>query len=427
MTRTAWIDAGNGAAGDMLLAALVDAGAPLAAVQAALVSLPLSGGDRVDLRIREVRRHGLRACYADVHATPSTVHRTPGDVRSLLAGSAAPSDAVHFATAVFDRLARAEAAVHGVDVEQVHFHEVGALDSIADVLGVAVALGELGLLDGRATVVASPVALGSGSVRAAHGRLPVPAPAVLRIVADAEIPIVSHPARFELCTPTGAALIAEIAGGWGPIPASTVSAVGVGAGTADPLGHPNTLRVVLGDRREGMTDDPAPWRREELITVETTVDDLDPRRWPDVLESLHGSGALDAWLTPVIMRKGRPGHVLTVLVAPAALDAIVVRIFEITSTLGVRVRGIERRSLHRDEIRVDLGTGAVAVKRGLLDGRVVTVQPEYREVRELADRTGMPVDELLDLARTTARAVGAGPRPPGEPGPSAGPRPGDQP
>ncbi|MBP2367815.1 nickel pincer cofactor biosynthesis protein LarC [Pseudonocardia parietis] len=427
MTRTAWIDAGNGAAGDMLLAASVDAGASLEAVRAALASLPLTGGDRIDLRIREVRRHGLRAGYAEVRATPSTVHRTPGDVRSLLAGSAAPSDAVRFATSVFDRLARAEAAVHGVDVEQVHFHEVGALDSIADVLGVAVAFGELGLLDARARVVASPVALGSGSVRAAHGRLPVPAPAVLRIVAEAGIPIASHPARFELCTPTGAALIAEIADEWGPLPASTVSAVGVGAGTADPAEHPNTLRLVLGDRREATTGDPAPWRREELLTVETTVDDLDPRRWPDVLESLHDTGALDAWLTPVLMRKGRPGHVLTVLVAPAVLDAVVVRIFEVTSTLGVRVRGVERRSLHRDEIRVDLGSGAVAVKRGLLAGRVVTVQPEYREIRELAERTGLPVDELLDLARTTARAEGTGPRPPGEPGPGAGPGPGDQP
>jgi hypothetical protein len=162
---------------------------------------------------------------------------------------------------------------------------------------------------------------------------------------------------------------------------------------------------VSASSRPAATSSAQLWRRDALCVVESTIDDLDPRQWPDVLESLQHVGALDVWLTPVLMRKGRPGHVLTVLVPPALVDAVVVRIAETTPTLGVRVSEIERRALHRDEVTVDIGLGTVPVKRGLLGGRVVTVQPEYREVRALAETTGRPVDELIDLARVTARAL----------------------
>jgi uncharacterized protein (TIGR00299 family) protein len=395
--RTLWVDAGNGAAGDMLLAALLDAGADLGAVRAGLRGL---GVGPIEVEPAQVRRHGLRALHADVRVPPEHASRNLADVTAILSAASPaslPEAARAFALAVFERLARAEARVHGVDVAEIHFHEVGALDAIADITGCALALDGLGLLEPAATRVVSPVAAGSGVVRAAHGPLPVPVPAVLELLTEAGAPMRSHSATMELCTPTGAALLATLATGWGPPPDCVPASVGTGAGTADPPGHPNVLRVVVGTASAA-----ADWVSAELHRVDSTIDDLDPRVWPEVLESLRSAGAADAWCSPALMRKGRPGQVLSVLVDPARLDAVCQVVFEQTTTLGVRVSSVERRSLRRDRVEVTAGGVTVGVKRGLLGDRVVTVQPEYEDVRAAARAAGRPLHEMLAEVRALA-------------------------
>jgi pyridinium-3,5-bisthiocarboxylic acid mononucleotide nickel chelatase len=392
--RTLWIDATNGAAGDMLLAALLDAGADPAAVRAGLARLAV---EPVELHLAEVTRQGLRAARVEVRAPESSVPRGVPEVTAVIGSAALPEPVVRFAVDAFTMLAGAEARVHGVAVAEVHFHEVGALDAIADVVGCGLALHDLGLLDAGVRVV-SPVAVGSGVAHTQHGRLPVPAPAVLELLVGAGAPVAEHPAARELCTPTGAVLLATLATGWGPPPAGVPRAVGVGAGRADPPGHPNVLRVVVGDRAAV-----AEWDETELWLLETTVDDLDPRIWPDLLVALRAAGAADAWCAPVLMRKGRPGQVLTVLVSPELADEVSRLIFTHTPTLGLRTHPVRRRALRRDQVEVTVSGGTVRVKRGLLAGRVVTLQPEYDDARDVAARTGRPIADIINEARTHAR------------------------
>jgi uncharacterized protein (TIGR00299 family) protein len=376
---------------------LLDAGAPLDAVQAGLAGL---GVEPVTLGLRPVRRHGLRAALLSVSAPETRVERHLADILSIVDSAGLPPDAADFARAVFVRLARAEARVHGTGVEEVHFHEVGALDAIADVVGCALALHELDLL-GSAVRVVSPVAVGSGTVRSAHGDLPVPAPAVLQLLADAGAPLRSHPATFELCTPTGAALLATLATGWGTVPDCTPRVVGVGAGRADPPAHANVLRVLLGSQ-VAVPGGPG-WLDADLVQIESTVDDLDPRIWPDLLDRLRAAGAADAWCAPVLMRKGRPGQLLTVLCAEDRADLLCRIVFEQTTTLGVRLAPVRRRSLRRDEVEVPLAGGTVHVKRGFLGDRVVTAQPEYDDLLALSAATGIPLADLLaELNRRSA-------------------------
>jgi pyridinium-3,5-bisthiocarboxylic acid mononucleotide nickel chelatase len=248
-----------------------------------------------------------------------------------------------------------------------------------------------------ATRIVGPVAVGSGVGRAAHGRLPIPAPAVLQLLATAGAPLASHPATMELCTPTGAALLTTLATGWGPPPALTARAVGVGAGTSDPDSHPNVVRVLIGDAQPR-----ADWSVAELHEVQATVDDLDPRVWPHLLEELRVAGAADAWCTPALMRKGRPGQVLSVLVDADRLDLVCQVVFAQTTTLGLRVRGVQRRALRRDEVRVTVAGEPVAVKRGYLGDRLVTVQPEYDDARAAAERSGLPLADVIAQARAAA-------------------------
>jgi uncharacterized protein (TIGR00299 family) protein len=392
-----WVDAGNGAAGDMLLGALLDAGADLQLVRDGLAALPV---EPVSLRIETVRRHGLRAAKAHVAVSDTSVARCATDVLDLVAGLKISEPARLFAVAVFRRLAEAEARVHGIPLEQVHLHEVGALDALADVVGCALALDSLGLLRPGVRRVVSPVAVGSGSVKTMHGRLPVPAPAVVELLIRAGAPIAGHPAVMELCTPTGAALLAELADDWGPLPDCRPVGSGVGAGSKDPPGHANTLRVLLSRAEaDGAARD---WREEDFLLVEATVDDLDPRLWPDVLESLRAAGAADAWCTPALMRKGRPGQVLSALTGAGALDGVCHAVFTLTTTLGLRVSPVLRRSLARDQIVLTHPGGPVAVKRGILNGRVITSQPEYEDVLAAARALGLPPRQVLDQVRLSA-------------------------
>ena len=267
-----WVDASAGASGDMLLGALVGAGADLAAVQAAVDAL---GTEPVRLTAGQVTRAGLAATKVDVAAPASDVRRTWPDVRALIEGAGLDTAVRDRALDVFARLARAEGAAHGVDPEQVHFHEVGALDSLADVVGTCAALHDLGVSEVRCTAVA----VGQGTVRTEHGLLPVPGPAVLAVLAEAGAPVGSGDVDGEACTPTGAALLAAVVSSWGAMPTMRVQATGTGAGGRDPEGRPNVLRIVLGEHA-AVSPDPA---AESEVVLEANVDDLDPRVWPSVL------------------------------------------------------------------------------------------------------------------------------------------------
>ena len=401
--RCLWIDASAGASGDMLLGALLDLGAPLEAVAAAIETL---GVEPIEILPRQVRRHGLRATMAGVQVHETAAARTVGDVLGLVTRAALAPPVTTFAREVFSLLGTTEAAVHGADLEQVHLHEVGALDSLADVVGCAAALDALGLLEPRARVVVSSIALGSGSVESAHGILPVPVPAVLAILTGRGASVTAGGAG-ELCTPTGAALLVTLADEWGPVPPMRIDSVGVGAGSADPPVRANVLRAVLGS---AIAPVPLPWRHDDLTEVETIVDDLDPRVWPAVLDALVQAGAVDAWLTPVVMRKGRTGNAVTALVGADAIDAVTRALFIHSTTLGVRLRPVGRRALPRDEVVVRVEGREVRVKRGLLDGQPVTVQAEYADAAAAAELIGIPVRVVLERAAALARGV-----PPSEP------------
>ncbi|GLY97543.1 nickel pincer cofactor biosynthesis protein LarC [Actinoplanes sp. NBRC 103695] len=436
-----WIDPSNGAAGDMLLGALLDAGASQEVVRAGLSALRV---EPITLTTSGVRRHGFRATKADVEAPETSTHRGLPDLLAIVAAAGLPAPAHDLAVAAFTRLAEAEARVHGIPIDEVHFHEVGALDAIADVVGCALALHDLGLLGEGAVRVVGPVAAGSGTARAAHGRMPLPAPAVLEILTAAGAPMAAHPATMELCTPTGAALLVALATSWGPPPAMTTRAVGIGAGTRDPDTHPNVVRVLVGTATTGTSGTAttgtsgtatagtsgtattgtsgtsgtagaatadaatvaaageADWSAAELSQIEATIDDLDPRVWPDLLESLRSVGAADAWSTPVLMRKGRPGQVLTVLAEPSRVDLICRLIFTSTTTLGLRIHGVRRLHLRRDEVKVTVAGQVIGVKRGYLGRDLITAQPEYDDAKAAATAAGLPIAHVLDLARKEA-------------------------
>ena len=389
--RHAWSDASAGVAGDMLLGALVDAGADLTALQRA-VDAVLPGA--VHLTVTPVTRAGLRALKVDV--TPladDAPHRTWRDVRALLGRAALPGPVRDRAIAIFARLAGAEAHVHGISTEDVHFHEVGALDSIADVVGVCAALERLGV----ATLTAGEIAVGAGRVRTAHGDVPVPVPAVVELARGWRV---RAGGTGELTTPTGMAAIRTLAARCEDLPSMAVEAVGIGAGSRDTPGRANVVRVVLG------AVPPADTRTEPVVLLEANVDDLDPRLWPEVLAGLLRCGAADAWLVPIVMKKGRPAHTLTVLCHPEQTGVLRDRMFRDTSTLGVRERPLRRYALARAFVDIDLDGGAVAVKVGHSGGVIVQVMPEFADVTALARRLGRPERLVLQDASAAAAAAG---------------------
>jgi len=387
----AWFDAQAGASGDMLLGALVDAGAPLATMQAAVDAL---GVEPVRLTAQRVTRAGLAATRVDVATPPSDASRTWADVRDLL--EAAPLDEAVRSRAldVFARLARAEGAAHGVPADDVHFHEVGALDALADVVGSCAGLHALGVTSAAASVVT----VGSGSVRTAHGVLPVPVPAVAALLAEAGAPVRGGAVEHEACTPTGAALLASAVSSWGPLPPMRITASGTGAGGRDDATVPNVLRVLLGSPADESTVASA----DDALVLEANVDDMDPRLWPGVLSALLAAGASDAWLTPVLMKKGRPAHTLSVLTPVGAADAVRRVVFTESSTIGLREHAVTKTALARETRTVDVDGMTVRVKVALLDGELVNVAPEFDDVAAAAAALGRPVKAVL--AATVAAA-----------------------
>jgi len=403
--RLLWVDASSGASGDMLLAALFDLGVPPEVMaRAARAVAPVA------ITFDHERRHGFRVARA--HVTPDaadTAHRTWADVRALLDTAALDPDVARSAHGVFERLAVAEGAVHGVAPDAVHFHEVGAHDAVADVVGVCAGVAWLGV-----AVHVSPIALGGGTARSAHGEIPVPGPAVLHLLAGAHAPAHGGPVDVELCTPTGAALLVELASGYGPMPPTTVEAVGVGAGSRVLPDRLGALRAVLG--RPAALERPADGPERGLVlespalVLESNVDDLDPRVWPHVLQRLLDAGASDAWLTPILMKKGRPAHTLSVLVpagpdAPAGLRAELERVvLTETTAIGLRAHPVAKTALPRTQASVDVGGRSVRVKLAIVGGRVVNAMPEHDDASAAARALGLPLKVVL--ARAGAAASG---------------------
>ena len=392
--RVGWVDASSGASGDMLLGALLGAGVPLPVLAEAVRAV---APEHVALRPGQVTRNGFAATRCHVEVADSSTHRTWHDVAALLAEAPLVEGVRRRAHAAFERLARAEAEVHGTTPEEVHFHEVGALDAIADVVGVSAGLEHLGL----DRLVVSPVAVGSGTVRGAHGSMPVPPPAVAALLRGC--PSYAGPEgapATELCTPTGAALLTANATGFGPQPPMTVDAIGVGAGGRDPEGHANVLRLLVGEA----APTGAHGTRQPLL-VETNVDDLDPRLWPNVLAALLDAGASDAWLSPILMKKGRPAHTLHVLVTADRAEAVRSEIFRQTSTIGVREVAIGKHALDRDMRTVEIEGHTVRVKLARHDGVVVNAQPEYDDLVTVSSATGRALKDLLAEAGAAARGL----------------------
>src|SRR4051794_32048790 len=381
----------------MLLAALVDLGVPLETLQHA-VDAVLPGS--VSLGALPVRRAGLRATQVQVRVEDDGTSRTWSDVRDIVERASLDRRVRELTLRTFERLAQAEARVHGVPPHEVHFHEVGAHDAIADVVGTCAGVVALG----ASRVVLSAVALGSGSVRTAHGVLPVPAPAVLELMRGWETGAPA-PEAGELATPTGVALATTLASESGPLPPMTVGEVGIGGGSRDAPQRPNIVRLVVGEpiaETAGEDADPA----AGAVVLETNVDDLDPRAWPDVHARVFDADALDAWLTPILMKKGRPGQTLHVLARPEDASALTELVLTHTSTLGVRRTPVTRSVLDRGWAPVDVLGGRVRIKVASRNGCVVHATPEYEDAAEVARSTDVPVAQVLSAAAAAAVTTG---------------------
>lgn len=378
-------DCFSGVSGDMILGALVDVGLPLKDLARGLKSL--RAGDYL-LRSRQVRRGGLKATKMDVvirdgFRSPFPLSR----IHRILASSRLPAPVKEGGREAFERLARAEGLAHRVPPSKVHFHEVGVVDSLVDVVGAFLGCHLLGI--GRVT--ASPVNLGSGMLLCAHGQLPVPGPAVAVLAKG--IPVYSAGPARELATPTGVALLGLLAQDFGPLPLMRPTAIGYGAGEADPEDWPNVLRLFLGE------SGPGSWAgAETVLQIETNLDDLNPQAYETVLDRLFTAGALDVTLTPVIMKQGRPGIVLSALAPHEKAEAVADLVLRETTTLGIRMSEVHRKVLPRRMQTVRTSGGSVRMKLADIDGGSIKAAPEYQDCKRIAERTGRPVREVLEEA-----------------------------
>jgi uncharacterized protein (TIGR00299 family) protein len=377
----------------MMLAALLDSGASLAVVQAAIDAvLPRAA----TLSVAPVARAGLRALKLSVSVdAQEQPDRRWRDLRVTLEQAPLADPVRRDALAVFTALAQTEGRVHGIAVEDVHFHEAGAVDSVADVVGACAAIDDLGIDQ----LSAGPIALGSGQVSTEHGVLAVPVPAVLDL---AKGWIVSGGGSGELATPTGVALVTTLAQGVLSMPLMRVDAVGVGAGTRDRAGQANVVRVVLG---EPVTDEALTSPSREVV-IEANVDDLDPRVWPSVLAALMDAGASDAWLTPILMKKGRPAHTVHALTPEHRVGDVRSALFAYTSTIGVREIAVGKFALPRTWVPVDVGGATVRIKIAYQGEVILRATPEFDDIQELADQGGVPVQDVLAQAQAAANASG---------------------
>lgn len=393
-----YLDCFAGISGNMLLGALLDAGAPAELLRAELAKLPVTG---YQLCLSRVDKGGINALYLDVQIDEAgQAHRNLADIVAIIDNSALKPTVKETSKAIFTRLAQAEAKVHGVPINEVHFHEVGAVDSIVDIVGVVWALDYLQIEH----IYGSRLHVGNGFVKCCHGLIPVPAPATAELLHG--IPYYPGEIEKELVTPTGAAILATLGKGFGSMPEGFISSkIGYGAGTWD-LVIPNVLRLYLGEvtatseikQSESLAD-------EQCLVIETNIDDQTPEIYGYIMDRLFAAGALDVWLTPIIMKKNRPATKLSVLIAPNCQCKVTEIIFQETTSIGMRFYPVTRAMADREFIIIGLPWGDVKVKVSSCQGKICNVAPEYEDCRKIAEKSGMPLKVVQQIALKEAMSV----------------------
>ncbi len=367
----------------MILGAAVAAGVDPDFLREQLSLLKVTG---FSVDFETVNRSGLSATYARVQTAHEHSHRSLADIKQIIHGSDLTDAVKQRAVQIFTRLAEAEARVHNEPVDHVHFHEVGALDAIVDVVGAAICFNALNI----ERFISSPLHVGSGMVKMAHGQFPIPPPAVAELLKG--VPFYATEIKGELLTPTGAAIITTVCSEYGPIPEMKTDATGYGAGTREYPDFPNVLRVLIGETEAGATD-------ERLWMLETNLDDASPQILGHVMDRVFELGALDCFFTPVQMKKNRPGVLLSVLCGRQEKEALMKLLFTETTTLGVRSYEVARRALERSVVRVETQYGPINVKVAHLDGRVVNEMPEFEQCRQAATKANVPLKIVEEAAR----------------------------
>jgi uncharacterized protein (TIGR00299 family) protein len=381
----AYFDCFSGISGDMTLGALIDAGCDIGRLRKELQALQVPGWE---ISAEKVWKNGVAATFAKVKTEDQKKHRSLTDILELLKKSQLTSQVRDRASAVFRKLGEAEARVHDVPLEKIHFHEVGAVDAIVDIVGACIGFNVLGI----DKFACSPLNVGGGTAKMAHGVLAVPAPATATLLQGK--PTYSNGVERELVTPTGAAIVATLCDRFGPQPPMTVSAIGYGAGTADLEGQPNVLRIMIGDAAEKVF----PGYDEEISVIEANLDDMNPQIYGYFLERALAAGALDVYTMPVQMKKNRPGTLLTVLCKPPDTNMLTSLIFAETTTFGVRVTTAQRRILPREHVRVSTTFGDVRIKLSRVNGRILHVSPEFEDCRKLAVEKNVPLQQVINEA-----------------------------
>lgn len=383
--KLAYFDCFSGISGDMTLGALVDAGLPLGQIRQELQGLQVPGWE---ISSEKVWKNGMAATYVRVKTEDTSKHRSLSGILEILEKSALKPTVRDRAAAIFRRLGEAEASVHDVPLEKIHFHEVGAVDAIVDIVGACVGFAALGI----EKFACSPLNVGGGTAKMAHGVLPVPAPATAKLLLGK--PTYANGVQKELVTPTGAAIVATLCDTFGPQPPMTVSAIGYGAGTADLEGQPNVLRIMIGEAAEKIV----PGFDEEIAVIEANLDDMNPQIYGYFLEKALAAGALDVYTTPVQMKKNRPGTLLTLLCKPQDTNVLMSLVFEETTTFGARTYRAQRRALPRELVSVHTQYGDVRVKLSRVNGRIRHASPEFEDCKRLAQEKQVPLQRVMNEA-----------------------------
>ena len=387
--RQDYLDCSSGISGDMFLAVLIDAGVPVDRLFTELKKLPL--GFYEFKRTRAVRG-GLVGTRVEIRAPGEQPHRTLPDIQNLLEMASLPAQAASQALKVFSRLAEVEGRLHNLPPGEVHFHEVGAVDAVVDIVGACVGLELLEISD----LVCSPLNVGGGRVEAAHGTLPVPAPATAELLKD--LPIYSSGVEGELVTPTGAALVSTLASGFGPLPPMKVNRIGYGAGERDFPGLSNLARLFVGERVEAVEGRSGAPGDELVSVIEANVDDMSPQLYGHFLEQALAAGALDVTCTATQMKKNRPGLTISILCEPERGETLSQLLFAETTTIGVRIHETRRKVLERELVTVETPYGAITVKVARREGKVVNVAPEFDACQRLAAEKSVPLKQVMMAA-----------------------------
>ena len=382
--RTAYFDCFSGISGDMTLGALVDAGVSIDDLRAELAKLSLPG---YEFKTEKVNRSGIAATKAHVIIDPrSQKSRHLSDILNIIEGSSLAPTVKEKSGRIFERMAAAEAKVHGTIPDKIHFHEVGAVDAVVDIVGSVIGLDLLGITQ----IITSSINVGSGTVQTAHGIFPIPAPATAELLKG--IPFYQSSLQFELATPTGAAIISTLSNSFGILPAMKVDRIAYGAGDKDFSDRPNVLRLMIGELA-------ANYEEDRSIVIETNIDDMSPQVYDYIIERLMDQGAQDVSLSPIIMKKGRPAILLSVLTDRSKVDALLDIIFRETTSIGARIQEVGRKKLSREIKEVDTVYGRIGVKVSMHGNEILTVTPEYDDCRRIAEDKKVPLKEVIEEAK----------------------------